>query len=698
MRLRSIQSARRKSFFDELFSQLQIKVIPESGDERDETALQLVRLQKVSEVIQSFVEERMDGFIDIQDDWEGHLATVLGGEKESEKEREKAARKEKVAAIRKMAASQISVLTGGAGTGKTTTLAALCLSDAIQDGGILVLAPTGKARVVLSSKLSKHDIEHKAKTLFQFLRKTNHCDANSWSYYLSGKLDSETPATVIIDECSMMTEEMFGAFTEAVRKAKRVIFVGDPNQLPPIGTGKPFYELVQKLKEQSGQPHYATLLISNRQKEGDTMARRLDVELAKMFTEDLASCVGDDLFERIAEDKDNIEFIQCDDIEKIPGIIEKTLSKLKITDVESFDKLLGGKIDPVYGMSFADAKSVEEWQILSPYRNKEIVGTRGINETIQSKFRIPKPENHIRTDKVLGIDGIRFADKVINVKNEDRQKWKWGVWSRRNLLMEKCQKYIANGEIGIVRELQNNSHVVQFSSQDGYDYNFYNGVSDDDSQLELAYALTVHKSQGSGFGATIFILLEPEKGINPLVTREMLYTALTRQSNKVFIIYNKHPTELAKYRDIELSDLAHRKTNLFGNTVLRQVRNGWYDSKNVFITKDGTRVKSKSEMIVYHMLLDAKKSPVYEQELRLGEITVHPDFTMETSRGTVYWEHLGMLGDYNYSKDWERKKKLYEEHGITVENGKLVISQDELNGALDAEVIQALITGHDLNA
>ncbi|MDR1769409.1 MAG: AAA family ATPase [Hungatella sp.] len=691
MRLQNIQSKRRKAFFDELFSQFPIKVIPESGDEREETAIQLVRLQKVNGIIRLFVNDRIDGSINIQDNWSDLLATVLGKEQQSEEEREKAARDEKVVAIAKMARSRISVLTGGAGTGKTTTLAALGLSKAIQSEGILVLAPTGKARVVLSSKLREQNIPHTAKTLFEFLKSTKHCDIRTWKYHLSGKHNSETPSTVIIDECSMLTEEMFGALAEAIRGAKRVIFVGDPNQLPPIGTGKPFYELARKLKEQEGQPHYSNLFVSNRQKQGDTSASRLDVDLAKMFTEDSASSVGEDLFERITEDSDNIEFVHCQDADALPNIIEETLAKMGIADVDSFDSSLGGKLNGQW-MNFADARSVERWQILSPYRNREVIGTRGINEFIQTRFRLPKPKKHRSTIKSLGTDGIRYAEKVINNQNQDRTSWKWGVWSRSGLSMDGCEKYIANGEIGIVRELKKDCHVVQFSSQVGYDYDFYSRVSEDDSQLELAYALTVHKAQGSGFKATIFVLIEPERGLSPLVTREMLYTALTRQSDKIFIIYNKQPSELKKYGAAELSDLAHRKTNLFGDAILRQVSNGWYDSKNIFITVDGTRVKSKSEVIVYNLLLASEKQPVYEQELHLNGITVHPDFTLETNNGTVYWEHLGMLGDYGYSKSWERKKKLYEKYGITQENGNLILSQDELTGGIDAQKIHSLIT------
>jgi len=272
--------------------------------------------------------------------------------------------------------------------------------------------------------------------------------------------------------------------------------------------------------------------------------------------------------------------------------------------------------------------------------------------------------------------------------------------------MKNCDYYIANGEIGIVYKIKRDEknryrdkskykdeyHIAQFSSQIGYDYYFNSKVSEDDSQLELAYALTVHKAQGSGFKSTIFVLIEPEQGLSPLISREMLYTAFTRQSDKIFIIYNKQPFELKRYWDAELSDLAYRKTNLFGNVILRQVKKGWYDDKNIFITVDGTRVKSKSEIIVYNLLKAAGKQPIYEQELILDGVIVHPDFTIQTSNGTIYWEHLGMLGNYSYSKNWKWKKKLYEKNGISEEKGNLILSNDdEFTGTINAEKIQSLI-------
>ncbi|MCL2284070.1 MAG: AAA family ATPase [Fibromonadales bacterium] len=385
MSLRTIQNERRKAFFDELFCQISIKVILENNEEREEIAIQLVRLQKINEVIREFVNNRIDSSINIQDNWEDLLKTTLKEEASSDEEQEKKARDEKISAIAKMATSRISVLTGGAGTGKTTTLAALCLSKTIQSEGILILAPTGKARVVLSSKLREQNISHKAQTLFQFLKKTKHCDINTYSFYLSGKESNETPSTVIIDECSMLTEEMFGALAETIQRAKRVIFVGDPNQLPPIGTGKPFYELAFKLKNKN---NHANLSVSNRQKQSDTL--RLDVELSKMFTEDLAGCVRDDLFEQMAKDSKNIEFIHCKDEATLPNVIEETLAKINITDTNSFDESLGGKLDE-YGMNFPNVKSIDDWQILSPYRNSEVLGTRNINAFVQQRYRLSDP-------------------------------------------------------------------------------------------------------------------------------------------------------------------------------------------------------------------------------------------------------------------------------------------------------------------
>jgi hypothetical protein len=206
IRLKTIK--RLKEYCRDVFSQIKVAIVGEDNVESNDIALQLIRLSKVDGAIRKFVDGRINKSNNTKDDWNALLDRILSKEKQSDDERERAARTEKVLAIEKMVQSQISVLTGGAGTGKTTTLVALCMNEVIQRGRILILAPTGKARVVLSSKLSEHGIEHSAKTLFQYLKNSQHCDFRTWSYYLSGKSDFGVAETVIIDECSMLTEEM----------------------------------------------------------------------------------------------------------------------------------------------------------------------------------------------------------------------------------------------------------------------------------------------------------------------------------------------------------------------------------------------------------------------------------------------------------------------------------------------------------
>jgi ATP-dependent exoDNAse (exonuclease V) alpha subunit len=679
--IRLVTIKRLKDEFKDVFIQFEVSTISEDNVESTETALKLKRIDKIDDVIHQFIDRRLEKSNEVDDNWEEHLKKALSSEKPSDDERENAARDEKIKAIRKMAQAQVSVLTGGAGTGKTTTLVALCMNEAIQRGRILVLAPTGKARVVLSTKLNEQDIKHKPQTLFQYLKETDHCDAHTWSYYLSGKKDNKIPDTIIIDECSMLTEEMLGALVEAVSDAKRVIFVGDPNQLPPIGTGKPFYELVQKLCEKKGQLHYANLLITNRQKKNDSSKQRLDVELSKLFTEDWAAQVSDDIFEQIERDSENVEFMKCEDISTLPQIIFNILEKEEeINDIESFDLSLGGIVNDDGWISFENAKAVEDWQILTPYKNNETTGSRTLNKQIQLKYR-PKDYykgKHKRrsTKHPLGIDAIAYGEKVINVKNQ-----------------EKHDGYLANGEIGLVCGIYDKSHMVIFSSQNEKKYYYKSGITESDLAPELAYALTTHKAQGSGFKMTIFVLVEPERGIDPFVVRELLYTAFTRQSEKIYIVYNKQPTELKKYADPEYSDLAHRKTNLFIEPVFKELKSGWYDSKLIHITLAGERVRSKSEVIVADALYREKVTYAYERLLvfQNGE-KILPDFTIKKpNRETIYWEHLGMLGDYGYRKDWERKKQIYAENGITIENGLLKISQDELSGAINSQKIQSII-------
>lgn len=678
-----------EDIFSVEFCRIDLDTEIDTGEKGEKiTALQLNRFVKNDKVIRDFTESRIGGDIEIKGKWDKYLTKVLKGKADTGHEQE--SKSEKLKAIEIMAKSKISVLTGGAGTGKTTTLAALCLCPDIQQNGITILAPTGKARVVLDQTLRECGVIcQEAYTVFQFLQKTFHCDWKTYRYYLSGKNSADAAGkTVIIDECSMLTEEMLGAIAETLQLARRVIFVGDPNQLPPMGAGRPFYELVEYLREKHVS-YFAKLTVSNRQK--SIAKERLDVELAKLFTYDQSKEVRDDIFSRIAADTANVEFVPFSD-SNIRETMLKTLAKAagmrNVDDIKGFDESLGGEVNDGW-MNFTDFSKVDSWQILSPYRNDAVIGSGTINRYIHEKYRINPVSGNFppkrSTKNPLGIDGIIYGEKVINIRNQSIKGYPSGG----------CLNYAANGEIGIVEGIYQkpndkyNSHRVRFTSQKDHYYFWDSKITDNDSDLELAYALTVHKAQGSGFGTTILVINEPPKGPNIFISREMIYTALSRQADKIFILYNKPASELKKYADTFCSDLARRLTNLFESPIVRKFDKRYYADKLIHITRSGIKMRSKSEVIIANELDSTGIAFEYEKNLVLknGKEFI-PDFTIfKGSEVQTYWEHLGMLSDVDYRAKWEYKKSEYIKNGISEEQGNLIVTEDSAKGGIDSFII-----------
>lgn len=257
--------------------------------------------------------------------------------------------------------------------------------------------------------------------------------------------------------------------------------------------------------------------------------------------------------------------------------------------------------------------------------------------------------------------------------------------------------YVANGEVGIVERLwekakgaKSNSHQVRFSSQPGCNYNWFSGVTEEgNSDLELAYALTVHKAQGSEFDKVILIIGEPGN----MLSKEMLYTAITRQKKKIIILYNDGAYRLRDYASPACSEVARRFTYLFEAPNIIEHNKRYYEQALIHRTMRGEMVRSKSEVIIANMLFEAGIDYEYEKELDLGEDgTFIPDFTVENAEMGIqfYWEHCGMLGNDRYRKHWEEKKAIYEKHDI-VEGENLIVSKDALNGSIDSAAIKALI-------
>jgi ATP-dependent exoDNAse (exonuclease V) alpha subunit len=149
------------------------------------------------------------------------------------------------------------VLVGPAGSGKTTLLRLLCDLPQVNERKILLLAPTGKARVRMEEATGRLG---QGKTLAQFLQGLDRYDGASGRYYWNPAAPREKGyRTVVVDECSMLTEDQLAALLDAIEGVERLVLVGDPRQLPPIGAGRPFVDICRKLAPPEQPPIFPRL-------------------------------------------------------------------------------------------------------------------------------------------------------------------------------------------------------------------------------------------------------------------------------------------------------------------------------------------------------------------------------------------------------------------------------------------------------
>jgi ATP-dependent exoDNAse (exonuclease V) alpha subunit len=673
----------------------------ESAQMEKSIGLQLDRYKTIREIVRNELRRMTGARHKVNADWASLLDAALqkkgvGPAMDTE---DKRARQEKVVALHELAEARFSVLVGPAGAGKTTVLGVLCESSQIQADGILMLAPTGKARVRMQQLAGGGG---KAFTIAQFLNQNGRYDGRSSRYITSDRPKATGFGTVIVDESSMLTEDMLGAMFDALAGVKRYIFVGDPAQLPPIGAGRPFVDIIAKLRPadyESKFPRvsigFAELTIERRQ----VGAERPDLRLARWFSTAPPSAGEDDVFFAGAEEHPTIRFVEWekpDDFQrKLVDVLVQELKLSSATDFRGFNRALGATVAGEYDYFNATrngktgaVSAVEAWQILSPLRGMPF-GVSDINRQIHQAFRasfldlasrqpwqrpIPKP---------MGAERIVYGDKIINLGNHRRD-------GRKVYPQEGAIGYLANGEVGIAVGLWKPASKilkVEFSSQPGYTYDFYGSDfrEEGDAALELAYALTIHKAQGSQFKLVILVLPEG----HPILSRELIYTALTRHQDRVVVMHQGPRTMLKDFSAPHRSETARRMTNLLQDECrmveFKQTKGSVFMQEGlVYRTSTGIAVRSKSELLVYETLLNAKIQPEYEKALMLGGSTRYPDFTIadEISGRTVYWEHLGMLERDDYRKSWEKKLAWYRANKVRPADEPSVVAGDDENGIL----------------
>lgn len=681
----------------------------------DAPAYQLDRLQQMGQVIRQAIQRRLQGRRHIATvPWRQRLNVQFGGSVSADDEAETAARTEKTAVLEELFASRVSVLIGPAGTGKTTLLKVLCEEPLVATGGVLLLAPTGKARVRLESQTGQTG----GKTIAQFLLPLDRYDYQTGAYRLSDHKPYQGAKTVIIDEASMLTEDQLAAVLDALSGVQRLVLVGDPRQLPPIGAGRPFLDIVNELEPEHIESQfprvgqgYGELTVRRRQ----IGHARDDLLLADWFSGRSLDPGADEIWTKIeaTTSSDQIQFIQWtsdEDLrEKLLDLLVEDLGLTDRDDRVGFEISLGGQqwgdyvyFNRTYDASPGACAKVEDWQILSPVRNAPH-GVEALNRLVHNTFRANAKQwaksRYRKIPKPLGREEIIYGDKVICLKNERRTR----VWPTEGALA-----YVANGEIGVAvgqykgRKAQYASLPwkleVEFASQPGYTYDYTAGDFAEESEptLELAYALTVHKVQGSEFGRTYLVLPSPCR----LISRELLYTALTRQRDKITIFHQGSRHEMKQYSLDIHSETARRLTNLFKAPQPIELENRFLEGGLIHRTERGEAVRSKSEVIVANILNHEGIDYQYEARLIGADGSWrYPDFSFEDDELgiQIYWEHLGMLSQPDYLERWEKKLSWYREQGVLPfeegggPNGTLVTSKDDERGGIQADEIRDLL-------
>ncbi len=371
------------------------------------------------------------------------------------------------------------IITGGPGTGKTTTINALIHYFEREGRTILLAAPTGRA-----AKRMTEATGYEAQTIHRLLEINGNPDDDRPTHFERNRENPLDCDVIIIDEMSMVDIYLMHALLSAITVGTRLILVGDVNQLPSVGPGSVLKDII----ESECFPVVKLNKIFRQASESDIVVNAHKINHGEHFVLDNKSR---DFF-----------FLKRDDANVIISVMLTLIQK----------KLPG----------YVNAKPMDI-QVLTPMR-KGLLGVERLNTILQQYMNPPSPD---KREKEYG-DGIfREGDKVMQIKNDYQLEWE--IRGRYGIPIEKGLG-IFNGDMGIVTQINTYAEqmTVVFDENRYVEYSFKQL-----EELELAYAITIHKSQGSEYPAVVIPLLS---GPRMLMSRNLLYTAITRAKSCVTLV------------------------------------------------------------------------------------------------------------------------------------------------------------------
>ncbi len=383
-------------------------------------------------------------------------------------------------AVKEAVRNGLLIITGGPGTGKTTTINTIIKYFEMEGLDIFLAAPTGRA-----TKRMSETTGFEARTIHRMLELNGGVDgAAGFERNEQNPLETDV---VIIDEMSMVDISLMHALLKAVAVGTRLILVGDVNQLPSVGPGSVLRDIIR-----SHECNVVMLTKIFRQAStSDIIVNAHKINQGEEVTLDNKSM---DFFFLKRYDADVI-------ISVVLQLIKQKLPK------------------------FVDATPYDI-QVLTPMR-KGLLGVERLNGILQRYLNPPSPQ---KREKEHGDILFREGDKIMQTRNNYQLEWE--IRTKYGLSVDKGTG-VFNGDMGIVREINDFAETMTVEFDEGRMVEYPYKLLD---ELELAYAITIHKSQGSEYPAVVIPLLS---GPSMLMNRNLLYTAVTRARKCVTLVGNE---------------------------------------------------------------------------------------------------------------------------------------------------------------